>query len=53
MRGVDSKQKGMFSDVSLRSRIPTNHPLRPIGAFVAEALAQNDRKRESQYSQNG
>lgn len=53
MRGVDSKQEGMFSYVSPESRIPTNHPLRPIRAVVAEALTQMDRKLESLHSQNG
>jgi transposase len=53
MRGADSKQEGMFSYVSPESRIPTNHPLRPIRAIVAEALAQMDRKLECLYSQNG
>ena len=53
MRGADSKQEGMFSYVSPESRIPTNHPLRPIRAIVAEALAQMDRKLESLYAQNG
>ena len=53
MRGADSKQEGMFSYVSPESRIPTNHPLRPTRAIVAEALAQMDRKLESLYSQNG
>lgn len=40
-------------DVQLRLAIPTNHPLRPIRAIVAEALVQMDRKLESLYSQNG
>lgn len=53
MRGADSKQEAMFSYVSPESRIPTNHPLRPIRAIVAEALTQMDRKLESLYSQNG
>ena len=53
MRGTDSRQEGMFSYVSPESRIPTNHPLRPIRAIVAEALAQMDRKLETLYSQNG
>ena len=53
MRGTDSKQEGMFSYVSPESRIPTNHPLRPIRAIVAEALAQMDRKLETLYAQNG
>jgi transposase len=53
MRGTDSKQEGMFSYVSPESRIPTTHPLRPIRAIVAEALAQMDRKLETLYAQNG
>jgi transposase len=53
MRGADTKQEGMFSYVSPESRIPTNHPLRPIRAIVAEALAAMDRKLETLYCQNG
>jgi transposase len=53
MRGADSKQEGMFSYVSPESRIPTNHPLCPVRAIFAEALAQMDRKLERLCSQNG
>jgi len=53
MRGTDSRQEGMFSYVSPESRIPPNHPLRPIRAIVAEALAEMDRKLETLYSPNG
>jgi len=53
MRGTDSKQEGMFSYVSSESRIPPNHPLRPIRAMVAEALVHLDRKLERLYSKTG
>jgi len=53
MRGVDSKQAGMFSYISPEERIPKNHPLRPIRAIVSEALVQLDRKLERLYSQTG
>ena len=38
MRGADSKQEGIFSYVSPESRIPTNHPLRPIRALLLQVL---------------
>jgi transposase len=53
MRGVDSKQTGLFSYISPEERIPKNHPLRPIRAIVAEALEQMDGKLERLYSQTG
>lgn len=53
MRGVDSKQEGMFSYVSPEARVPAKHPLRPIRAMVAEALVQMDRKLEKLYAQTG
>jgi len=53
MRGVDSKQSGLFSYISPKERIPKNHPLRPIRAIVSEALAQMDGKLEKLYSQTG
>jgi transposase len=53
MRGVDSKQAGLFSYLSPEERIPKNHPLRPIRAIVAEALVQLDGKLEKLYSQTG
>ena len=51
MRGADSKQEAMFSYVSPEARIPAKHPLRPIRAMIAEALAQMDRRFERLYSQ--
>ncbi len=53
MRGADSKQEAMFSYVSPEARIPAKHPLRPIRAMIAEALAQMDRRFERLYSQTG
>ena len=47
MRGADSKQEAMFSYVSPEERVPVKHPLRPIRAMIAEALAQMDRRFES------
>jgi transposase len=53
MRGADSKQEAMFSYVSPEERVPPKHPLRPIRAMIAEALAQMDRRFEKLYSQTG
>ena len=53
MRGADSKQEAMFSYVSPEERVPAKHPLRPIRAMIAEALAQMDRRFEQLYSQTG
>jgi len=53
MRGVDSKQSGMFSYISPEARVPTNHPLRAVRVMVAEALEQMDKKLERLYSQTG
>ena len=53
MRGADSKQEAMFSYVSAEARVPAKHPLRPIRAMIAEALAQMDRRFERLYSQTG
>jgi len=38
MRGGDHHQEGQFSYISLESRIPQNHPLRPIRKMVDQAL---------------
>ena len=53
MRGADSKQEAMFSYVSPEERVPPKHPLRPIRAMIAEALAQMDRRFEKLYSRTG
>jgi len=38
MRGDDNQQGGMFSYISPEKRVPTDHPLRPIGKMVDEVL---------------
>src|SRR5256714_13360129 len=38
MRGKDQRSEGFFSYVRLETRIPADHPLRPIRAIVDEAL---------------
>ena len=38
MRGTDVEQGGMFSYVSLESRVPQKHPLRRERALLDEAL---------------
>jgi transposase len=53
MRGVDSKQSGMFSYLSPEERVPKNHPLRPIRAMVSEALSQLDKEIAGLYSHTG
>jgi hypothetical protein len=37
MRGLDTRQEGMFSYISPESRIPNDHPLRPIREMVDDA----------------
>jgi hypothetical protein len=44
MRGNDGKQGELFSYVSLEARIPQDHPLRPIRAMVAQAVAGLERR---------
>src|SRR5437764_14008303 len=38
MRGKDQRSEGFFSYVRLETRIPADHPLRPIREIVDEAL---------------
>ena len=38
MRGQNNRQDAMFSYISLDSRIPQDHPLRPIRRMADEAL---------------
>ena len=40
MRGTDVHQESMFSYVSPESRVPKNHPLRPIRKMVDAALGE-------------
>ncbi len=53
MRGTDIQQSGMFSYVSLESRVPPGHPLRGIKALLDEALAGMSRDFERVYATEG
>ena len=53
MRGVDIEQSGMFSYVSLESRVPPEHPLRRVRALLDEALESMHRDFERVYASGG
>jgi|SRR5919109_3524433 transposase len=53
MRGEDIQQHGMFSYVSLESRVPASHPLRRIKALLDEALSELSRDFERAYAGEG
>lgn|ERR1700693_793811 len=53
MRGADIEQGGMFSYVSLESRVPQTHPLRQIRALLDEALGSMHRDFERVYASGG
>jgi transposase len=53
MRGTDVHQSGMFSYVSLESRIPPEHPLRAIKDLLDEALAGMSRDFDRVYASEG
>lgn len=53
MRGSDVQQGGMFSYVSLESRVPPGHPLRGIKALLDEALAAMSRDFDRVYAREG
>ncbi len=53
MRGNDRKQGELFSYVSLETRIPQDHPLRPIRTMVDQVLARLDRDFEEMYAGTG
>lgn len=44
MRGADSYSESLFMTVKLEDFVPANHPLRPIRAWVNDALAKMDAK---------
>ena len=50
MRGADVQQSGLFSYVSVESRIPANHPLRAVRALLDEALAAMSRDFDRVYA---
>ena len=53
MRGTDIQQSGMFSYVSLESRVPQEHPLRGIKALLDEALGGMSRDFDRVYASEG
>ena len=53
MRGADIEQSGLFSYVSLESRVPQEHPLRRIRALLDEALEGMHRDFERVYANSG
>jgi len=53
MRGVDTQQEALFSYLSPESRIPKNHPLRPIREMVNAALAELKADFEAIYADEG
>jgi hypothetical protein len=53
MRGTDVHQEGLFSYLSPETRIPKNHPLRPVWAMVNEALAELSSQFEAAYADTG
>lgn len=53
MRGTDLQQGGMFSYVSLESRVPQAHPLRGIKELLDEALEGMSRDFERVYASEG
>jgi transposase len=53
MRGTDVHQEGLFSYLSPESRIPKEHPLRPVRAMVNQALAELTGQFEAMYADTG
>jgi transposase len=53
MRGGDERQDGMFSYISRETRVPKNHPLRPIRGMVDQALKALSRDFARLYAQEG
>jgi transposase len=53
MRGTDHKPAAMFSYVSAEERVPHDHPLRAIRAFVDEILREMTREFDALYAQHG
>lgn len=53
MRGADHQQDGLFSYLTLESRIPASHPLRPIRHLVDQALRQLSPLFDQLYAADG
>jgi transposase len=53
MRGHDTQQAGMFSDLSPEARVSATHPLRPIRQYVDTALTALSPQLEQRYARTG
>lgn len=53
MRGYDQRQDGLFSYVSLETRVPSDHPLRAIRGMVDDALKSLSRDFGRLYAREG
>ncbi|MEK7300740.1 MAG: IS5 family transposase, partial [Nitrospirota bacterium] len=53
MRGQDTQQAGMFSDLSPEERVPATHPLRPIQQYVDTALTALSPQLAKLYAHTG
>jgi hypothetical protein len=53
IRGADVGQGGLFSCVSLESRVPPNHPLRGVRLLLDEALAEMSTDFDRVYAKDG
>src|SRR5246127_3743491 len=53
MRGEDQRADGFFSYVRLETRIPADHPLRPIRELVDAVLQELSRDFSKLYSRDG
>src|SRR3982075_748080 len=53
MRGEDQRSEGFFSYVRLETRVPADHPLRPIHELVDTALQELSRDFDKLYSREG
>jgi transposase len=53
MRAPDHQQQKLFFYFSAESRVPANHPLRPVKAMVEQFLKALDEKFQKMYSSTG
>jgi len=53
MRGDDERSEGFFSYVRLETRIPADHPLRPIRELVDRALLELSPALDRVYAREG
>ena len=52
-RGVDQPQSALFSYVSVKDRIPADHPLRTIPGLVQEIITALSPRFEALYARHG